>query len=143
MVVRCLRHALGSSSVEASKVKVWFAEYLAAFAALGRGESRPGDVAARYGVPLLVTTDDLVITLETGDEVEASSTQADAMSAAGYRNTRTLARKPMMKRNTALLRGRFSRQRTDGSEINQMSVTYVITRESETFRISALVVQTS
>ncbi len=130
--------------MEESGVRAWFAEYLAAFAAMGRGESRPGDVVARYSVPLLVTTDDLVITLETVDEVEAwLQTQADAMSGAGYGSTKTLASDvAMLNRSTALLRGKFSRQRADGAEINQLSVTYVITRESDDFRISALLVHT-
>ena len=130
--------------MEARGVRVWFAEYLTAFAALGRGDFRPGDVVGRYDVPLLVTTDDLVIKLETVDEIEAwLQRQADAMSAAGYANTKTLASDvALLNRNTTLLRGKFSRQRSDGAEINQMSVTYVITRESETFRISALVVHT-
>ena len=130
--------------MEDKVLRAWFAEYLAAFAALGRGESRPGDVVARYGVPLLLTTDDVVISLQTVDQVEAwLHTQADAMSAAGYWSTKTLASDvSILNRNTALLFGRFARQRTDGAEINQMSVTYVITRESETFRIFALVLHT-
>ena len=77
------------------------------------------------------------------DEVAAwLQGQADAMTAAAYDHTETLASDiAILNRNTALLRGEFSRQRADGTEISQMSVTYVITRESESFRISVLVLK--
>ena len=123
------------------EVRDWFAEYLSALAALGRGESRPDDVVAHYGVPFLLTTDDVSISHGTVDEVAAwLQGQADAMTAAAYDHTKTLAGDiAILNRNTALLRGEFSRQRADGTEISQMSVTYVITRASESFRISVLV----
>jgi hypothetical protein len=127
--------------VEESEVGDWFAQYLSAFAALGRGESRPGDVVSYYGVPFLLTTDDAIFSLGTVDEVAAwLQSQADAMSAAGYSHTETLASDvAILNRNTAVHRAEFSRQRADGTEINQMSVTYVITRGCEGFRISTLV----
>lgn len=128
-------------SVEEGEVRDWFALYLSAFAALGRGESRSGDVVPYYGVPLLLTTDDVIVSLGTVDEVAAwLESQADAMSAAGYSHTETLTSDmAVLNRNTAVHRAEFLRQRADGTEINQMSVTYVITRESEGFRISTLV----
>ena len=128
-------------SVEASEVEDWFAQYLSAFAALGRGESRPGDVVPYYGVPFLLTTDDVIVSLGTVAEVAAwLQSQADATLATGYNHTETLASDvAILNRNTAVHRAEFSRQRADGTEINQMSVTYVITRESEGFRISTLV----
>jgi len=127
--------------VEAGEVEDWFAQYLSAFAALGRGESRPGDVVPYYGLPFLLTTDDVIVSLGTVDEVAAwLQSQADATSAMGYNHTETLASDvAILNRNTAVHRAEFSRQRADGTEINQMSVTYVITRESESFRISMLV----
>lgn len=131
--------------VEDSEVADWFAEYVSAFAALGRGEARPDDVVLHYGVPFLVTTDDVIIAHRTVQEVAAwLKRQADAMAAAAYDHTKTLASDiSILNRNTALLRGEFSRQRSDGTEINQMSVTYVVTRESGSFRISALVLHSA
>ena len=127
------------------EVRDWFAEYLSAFADLGRGESPPDDLVPFYGLPFLLTTDDVIISHETVDEVAAwLQSQADAMSAAGYGQTKTLASSiTILNRTTALLRGDFSRQRADGLETNHMSVTYVITRESESFRISVLVLNSS
>lgn len=127
--------------MEESEVRDWFARYLSAFAALGRGESRPSDVVPYYGVPFLLTTDDVLVSLGTVGEVAAwLQSQAATMSAAGYSHTETLGSDvAILNRNTAVHRADFSRQRADGTEINQMSVTYVITREPEGFRIATLV----
>ena len=74
-----------------SDVGDWFAEYLRAFAALGRGESRLADVVAYYGVPFLLTADTGIISLGTMDEVAAwLQRQADVMLAAEYDHTETL-----------------------------------------------------
>jgi hypothetical protein len=118
-----------------------FEQYLFAFAALGRGECPPDDLGSYFSVPFLVTTDDVVVPLGTADEVAAwLQTQADAMAAAGYSHTETLTSDvAILNRNTAVHRADFSRRRADGTEINQMSVTYVITRGSEGFCISTLV----
>jgi len=127
--------------VKDSDVRDWFADYLSAFAALGRGESRPEELFPHYDVPFLLTTDDVIMSHGTVDEVAAwLQGQADAMTAAAYDHTKTLASDiTILNRNTALLRGELSRQRADGGEINRVSVTYVIIRESESFRISVLV----
>ena len=78
--------------MEASEVEDWFAQYLSAFAALGRGETLPADVVPYYGVPFLLTTDDVIVSLGTVDEVAAwLQSQADATSAMGYNHTETLA----------------------------------------------------
>lgn len=123
-----------------SEVGDWFAEYLSAFAAMGRGESQPGDVAAYYGAPFFFTSDDVVISLRTRDEVAALlQSQMDAMVAAKYHHTKTLTSDvAIVNQKTALHRAELSRRRADGTEINHMSVTYLITRESESFHISAL-----
>ena len=123
-----------------SDVRDWFAEYLRAFAALGRGESRLADVVAYYGVPFLLTADTGIISLGTMDEVAAwLQSQADVMLAAEYDHTETLTGDVVtINRHSAIHRAEFSRQRADGTEINQMAVTYMITRESGVFRISAL-----
>jgi hypothetical protein len=61
------------------------------------------------------------------------------MAAAKYDHTETLASDVViLNRNTAVHRAEFPRQRADGTEINHTSVTYVITRESEGFRVAVL-----
>lgn len=123
-----------------SEVRDWFAEYLSAFAALGRCESQPDDVVGYYDVPFLLTTDDGTVSFGTRNDVAAwLQSQVDAMAAAKYDHTETLANDvAILNRTTAVHRAEFSRRRADGTEINHISVTYVITRESEGFRISAL-----
>jgi hypothetical protein len=123
-----------------SEVKHWFAGYLSAFAALGRGESQPGDLVAYYGVPFLLTTDNVNVSLGTRGEVAAwLQSQVDAMAAANFDHTVTLASDTaIVNRNAAVHRAEFSRQRADNTEINHMSITYVITRNSGGFQISAL-----
>jgi hypothetical protein len=122
------------------EVRDWFAQYVVAFAALGRGEARPDEVVGYYSVPCLVTTDDVAIFMASTDEVEAwLQRQADAMRAASYHRTETLASDlTLLNRNTAMHRGRFARQRADGTEINQMTVTYLVARRPEGPSISAL-----
>lgn len=128
--------------VDESDLEERFGEYLSAFAALGRGESQPARVVAHYDVPLLVTTDDVVISLGTSDDVAAwLQGQAEAMAAAHYDHTETLASAvTVLNQRTAVHRAEFSRRRRDGAEINRLTVTYVITRASNGFRISALLV---
>lgn len=125
--------------MDESEVGEWFSEYLSAFAALGRGQFRPGDVAAYYGVPLLLTTDDVIVSLGTRHEVVAwLQTQVDAMVAMHYDHTEVLASDvAILNRHTAVHRAEFSRRRADGTEINHMSVSYLITR-TEGLGISAL-----
>jgi hypothetical protein len=127
--------------MDETEVAAWFAGYLAAFAALGRGEVQPVYVLAYYGVPFLVTTDDVVVSLATATEVAAwLQNQADAMVAARYDHTATRASDlEILNVRTALHRAELSRQRADNSEINGMVITYLITRESEGHRISALI----
>lgn len=92
--------------MDESEIRDWFAEYLSAFAALGRGESQPGDLVAYYGVPFLLTTDDVMLSLGTRDEVAAwLQSQVDAMAAAKYDHTERLASDvAILNRNTALHR---------------------------------------
>ena len=66
------------------------------------------------------------------------------MLAANYDHTEILASDvTVLNRNTAALRAELSRRRMDSDEINQMTVTYLITRTSAGFQISALAVHSS
>lgn len=125
------------------EVEEWFERYLSAFAASGRGERRPSEIAGFYSAPLLLTTDDLVLWLRTTDEVASwLQTQVDGMLAAQYDHSETLSGDTMiLNHHTAIHRAAFSRQRANGEEINRLTVTYVVVHEAEGFRISALVLQ--
>jgi hypothetical protein len=129
--------------VESTEIGAWFDEYLAAFAACGRGESDDlGTLLRYYGVPLLLTTDEAAFALTTADEVlHAVGPQIDGMRAAGYDRTEMLSSEAVaLNATTATFTAAMSRQRADGSEIGRLVATYLITDGADGRRISALLV---
>jgi len=131
--------------VDAAEVDRWFADYLSAFAACGRGETEAAGLLAFYGVPLLVSTDDGFVALTTGDEVTAmAQRQVDGMRAAEYHHSAVLDFEvSSLNTVTALCRGTFSRRHRDGIEIGRLTATYLVTRTLGNLRISALTVHSS
>jgi hypothetical protein len=131
--------------VDKSDVGRWFGEYLDAFAACGRGERDTAALLAYYGVPLLVTTDDGFFPLTTDDQVVAVvRQQVDGMRAAAYDRSEILGSEvTALNTASALYRGTFSRQRSDGSEINRLTMTYLVTDGPAGRRISAFAVHGS
>lgn len=123
-------------------VSQWFGEYLDAFAACGRGESDTASLLVYYGVPLLLTTDDGFSALPSEDQVVAAvQQQVDGMLAASYARSEILdSEVTVLNSTSALYRGTFSRQRSDGSEIGRLSATYLVTDGPTGRRISALAV---
>jgi hypothetical protein len=129
-------------AVDNSDVSRWFGDYLDAFAACGRGESDTASLLAYYGVPLLLTTDDGFFALTSDDQVVAvAQQQVDGMRAAGYGRSEVLdSQVTVLNSTSALYRGTFSRQRSDGGEISRLTATYLVTDGSIGRRISALAV---
>ena len=123
-------------------VERWFREYLAAYAACGRGERETGSLLEYYGVPLLITTDGGFFALSDAEQVVAGvQPQVVAMRDAGYDRTEVLdVDVTVLNRTSALLRGTFSWQRADGSEVNRPTLSYVVTDAPIGRRISVLVV---
>jgi hypothetical protein len=128
--------------VDNNDVSQWFGEYLNAFAACGRGESDTTSLLAYYGVPLLLTTDDGFFALTSDDQVVAAvQQQVDGMRAARYRGSEILdSEVTVLNSTSALYRGTFSRQRSDGGEISRLTATYLVTDGPMGHRISALAV---
>ncbi len=122
----------------------WFLEYLDAFAACGRGERGADSLLEHYDVPLLVTTDAGVMALTSEDEVVAVlQHQVDDVRGAGYDRTRILdAEVTVLNAASALYRGTFSRQRSDGQEISRLTATYLVTDAQSGRRITVLAVHT-
>jgi hypothetical protein len=131
--------------VDSNDVSQWFGEYLNAFAACGRGENDTASLLAYYGVPLLLTTDGGSFALTSDDQVVAAvQQQVDGMRAADYGRSEVLGAKVIVLNSTsALYRGTFSRQRSDGSEISQLTATYLVTDGPTGRRISVLAVHGS
>jgi hypothetical protein len=128
--------------VDSNEVSRWFDEYLEAFAACGRGERDTDSLLAYCGVPLLLTTDNGFFALTSEDQVVAAfQPQVDAMRAAGYARSETLdSEVVVINATSALYRGTFSRQRSDGSEINRLTATYLVTGGADGRRMSVLAV---
>lgn len=130
--------------MESGEVSRWFGEYLEAYAACGRGEAETESLLAYYGVPLLITTDEGFFAPASGAEVVAVvQRQIDGMRAAGYARTEILASEvKVLNARSALYEGTFSRRRSDGAEINRLTMTYLITTGAAGRRISAFAVHT-
>ena len=125
-----------------SDVSRWFGEYLDTFAACGRGESDTGALLQCYAVPLLLTTDDGFFALTSDDEVVAAvQQQIDGMRAAAFDRSEILdSEVTVLNSTSALYRGTFSRQRSDGGEISRLTATYLVTVGAAGRRISSLAV---
>jgi hypothetical protein len=128
--------------VNSSEVRGWFDEYLDAFASCGRGERDTASLLAYYGVPLLLTTDDGFFALTTDDQVVAAvQQQVDGMRAADYHSSEVLDSEVVaLNSASALFSGKFSRHRSDGTEISRLTVTYLVTDARTDRRISVLAV---
>jgi hypothetical protein len=129
--------------VDVADIRLWFEEYLAVFAACGRGGS--DDVAALlryYGVPLILSTDDAAVALTSDEQVlSALGGQIERMRAAGYDRSETLESEVVaINATSALHTAEFSRRRADGAEIGRLRATYLITDGPDGRRISALAV---
>ena len=129
-------------AVDSNDVSQWFGEYLDAFAACGRGESDTGSLLEFYGVPLLITTDGGFFAPASGDQVVAAvQQQVDGMRADAYDRSEILdSEVTVLNATSALYQGTFSRQRKDGSEINRLTATYLVTDGAVGRRISVLAV---
>lgn len=120
----------------------WFGEYLDAFAACGRGESDTGSLLEYYGVPLLLTANTGFFALTSDDQVVAAlQPQVDGMREAAYDRSEIVDPEvTVLNFTSALYRGTFSRQRSDGGEISRLTATYLVTDGAVGRRISVLAV---
>ena len=132
--------------MQEDEVRRWFDSYLADFMALGRGDTDDvRQLLAHYGVPLLFSSDaGTAILADEAQVLAAAQQQIDGMRSAGYdRSDELAAETTVLNRSCALHRGRFSRRRTDGSEIAQLEATYLITDGPGGRRISAIMVHSA
>ena len=123
-------------------VERWFGEYLAAYAACGRGDRETGTLLEFYAVPLLITTDGGFFPLSGAEQVVAGvQPQIAAMRQAGYDHSEVLSTDvTVLNRTSALLQATISWQRPDGSEFHRLTASYLITDGAAGRRISVLAV---
>lgn len=128
--------------MDPAELEAWYADYLAVFAALGRGDRDDREALLRFfGVPLLVSTGDASTTLATRDDVLAMiGAQVAGMRAARYDRSEPLgAEWTALNATCSRLTARFVRRRADGSEIGRIEATYLVTEGPGGRRMAALV----
>jgi hypothetical protein len=129
--------------MDADVARRWFNSYFAEFVALGRGDlDDVRRILDHYGVPLLLSTDaGSAILTDEGQVLAAARQQVDRMRSVGYHHSEELtAETTVLNRTCAIHRGRFARLRADGTEIEQVEATYLITDGASGLRISAIIV---
>jgi hypothetical protein len=129
--------------MDADEARRWFNSYFAEFVALGRGDlDDVRRILDHYGVPLLLSTDaGSAILTDEGQVLAAARQQVDRMRSVGYHHSEELtAETTVLNRTCAIHRGRFARLRADGTEIEQVEATYLITDGASGLRISAIIV---
>lgn len=129
--------------VDADAVRRWFDEYLDTFAACARGDREMSALLGYYGVPLIVTSDDGVITLMTDDEAAAvMQGQVDGLRAMGYHHTVVLhSEVAVLNSTSALYRCTLSRRNADDAEVGCPAITYLVTEDVAGLRIALLAAQ--
>jgi hypothetical protein len=127
-------------SLDAATVNRWIDEYIDTFAACTRGDRDMSVLLSRYGVPLILTTDDGVVTLMTDDEAAAvMQSLVDGLRANGYHHTDVLhSEVSALNSVSALYRGTLSRRNRDGGEIDCPTITYLVTDDVAGLRIVLL-----
>jgi NTF2-like protein (DUF6841) len=126
--------------VDAGAVSRWFDEYLDTFAACARGDRELAALLSYYGVPMILTSDDGVVTLMTDDEAAAvMQSMADGLRANGYHHTKVLhSEVSVLNSTSAMYRGTMSHRTVDGTEIGCPTITYVVTDDVAGLRIVVL-----
>src|SRR5215475_9288229 len=103
--------------------------YFDAFATCARGEGDLASLLRHFGVPMVVTSDEGVVTLMTDDEAAAvMQSQVDGLRALGYDHTQVLQSEvTVLNGASALYRASLSRRNADGGEIDCPTITYLVT----------------
>ena len=118
----------------------WIGDYLHTFAACARGECDMTSLLGHFGVPMIITTDEGVVTLMTDDEAAAvMQSQVDGLRALGYHHTQVVHSKvSVLNATSALFRATLSRRNADGGEIDCPTITYLVTDDVAGPRIVVL-----
>ena len=129
--------------LDAAAVSSWIGGYLGHIAACARGDRDMSALLSRYGVPLILTTDDGVTTLMTDDEAAAvMQSLVDGLRANGYHHTDVLhSEVSVLNAVSALYRATLSSRNVDGGEIGCPSITYLVTDDVAGLRIVLLATQ--
>ena len=114
---------------DADAVGRWINEYLSTFAACARGDGDMASLLGHFGVPMIVTSDEGVVTLMTDDEAAAViQSQVDGLRALRYDHSQVLhSEVTVLNATSAMFRATLSRRNVDGGEIDCPTITYLVT----------------
>jgi hypothetical protein len=115
--------------LDADSVDRWIAGYLQSFASCARGEGDMTSLLAHFGLPMVVSSDEGVVTLMTDDEAAAvMQSQVDGLRALRFGHSDVLQSEvTVLNASSALFRATVSRRNIDGGEIDCPTITYVVT----------------
>jgi hypothetical protein len=114
---------------DADAVGRWMNEYFGTFAACARGDGDMASLLGHFGVPMIVTSDEGVVTLMTDDEAAAvMQSQVDGLRALRYDHTQVLhSEVTVLNATSAVFRANLCRRNVDGGEIDCPTITYLVT----------------
>ena len=115
--------------LDAAAVSSWIGGYLGTFAACARGEGDMASLLRHFGVPMIVSSDEGIVTLMTEDEAAAvMQSQVDGLRALGFEHAEVLHSEiTVLNAASALYRATLSRLKADGGEIDCPTITYLVT----------------
>ena len=115
--------------LHADSVSRWIDGYLRTFAACVRGDGDMASLLGHFGVPMIVTSDEGVVTLMTDGEAAAvMQSQVDSLRALGFDHSEVLNSEVIvLNAASALYRATLSRRNGDGGEIDCPTITYLVT----------------
>jgi hypothetical protein len=127
-------------TIDARGVTQWFARYLDTYGACARGDREFSELISHYAIPLLLTTDEGVVVLDTADQIAATITgQIDGLRAAGYHHTEVVSEEvTVLNRTSALYRGSFARTGHNGEQLSPATISYLVTDCDDGLRIAVL-----
>ncbi|MFG1934040.1 hypothetical protein ACGFK1_25865 [Mycobacterium sp. NPDC048908] len=116
-------------ALDADAVGRWIDGYLGAFAASARGDGDMATLLSHFGVPMIITTDEGVVTLMTDEEAAAvMQSQVDGLRALGFHHSQVQQSEvTVLNATSAVFRATLSRRTADGDEIDRPTVAYVVT----------------
>jgi hypothetical protein len=129
--------------MDAGAVSAWFDDYLETFAACVRGEQEMSTLLAKYGVPLIITSDDGVIEVMTDDEAAAIiQSLVDGLRALGFHHIEVLHPEvTVLNATSAVYRATMSRRNQSGDEIGCPTISYLVTDDVAGMRVKVLASQ--
>lgn len=128
--------------LHADAVSRWIDGYLHTFAACVRGEADMASLLGHFGVPMIVSSEEGIVTLMTDEEAAAvMQSQVDGLKALGFDHSDVLhSEATVLNGYSALYRATLSRRNRDGGEIDCPTITYLITDDVAGPRIVLLAV---